>query len=177
MAEETIKTDIGQELNFWGARVFQRIINNFQKLDINRTAKGKGPEYTGNLRRSIWWTVHNAAGGNQSMIHFFFLNYGNFVQWGVGNGQKSWKIPPMNEMKAIPSPNSRRKAKPIIRSEIRYHLRWLQKRLAELYAYNGAFYIVKGISDGMADKSITEKWVRENEKELAKGLARVMNIK
>ena len=40
----------------------------------------------------------------------------------------------------------------------------------------GAFYIVKGISDGMGDKSITERWVREHEKELAQGLQRVMYI-
>lgn len=177
MAEEILKVDVSRELNYWGARVFQRIIRNFRKLGINTQKGQKGPEYTGDLRRSIWWTVHKAAGGNQAMIDFFFLNYGDFVQWGVGAGQKSWNVPPMGGMQAIKAPNSKRKAKPIIRSEIRYHLRWLQRRLAEEYAFNGAFYIIKGLADGMADRSITEKWIKENEKELAQGLSRVMGIK
>lgn len=176
MAEEIIKTDISQELNFWGARVFQRIIRNFSTLDINQNPGEKGDRFSGRLRRSIWWTVHNAAGGNQAMIDFFFLNYADFLQWGVGGGQKAWSVPPMHGMKAMQAPNSKRKAKPFLRSEIRHHLKWLQRRLAEQYAYNGAFYIVKGISDGMGDKSITERWVREHEKELAQGLQRVMYI-
>lgn len=176
MAERPIEVDISQELNFWGARVYQRIVQNFQTLDINTTEGGKGKGYTGDLRRKLWWTVHKAAAGNQAMITFFFMKYGDFLQWGVGNGQKSWKIPPMTGMKAIPAPKSKRKAKPFLRSEIRHHVRWLQKRLAEQYAYTGAFYIVKGIADGIGDKSITEKWVREHQKELAQGLGRVMGI-
>lgn len=173
MAEELKGVDISQELNYWGARVYQRILKNFETLKINRQPKDG---YTGNLRRSIWWTVFNAAGGNQAMIQFFFLKYGDFVQWGVGNGQKRWPVPRMTKMEALQSPDSRRKAKPFIRSEVRHHVTWLQKRLAEQYAYNGALYIVKSLADGAGDRSITEKWVRENEKELAKGLTRVMGL-
>lgn len=177
MAEELKGVDISQELNFWGARVYQRILKNFTTLDINHTKGGKGPEYTGGLRRSIWWTVYNASGGNQAMINFFFLKYGDYLQWGVGKGQKKWPVPAMSKMESLKAPNTKRKAKPFIRSEIRHHVGWLQKRLAEQYAYNGALYIIRGLTDNMGDKSITERWVKENEKELAKGLGRVMDIK
>lgn len=173
MAEELKGVDISQELNYWGARVYQRILSNFTKLRINQTPKDG---YTGGLRRSIWWTVFNAAGGNQAMIEFFFFKYGDYLQWGVGSGQKKWPVPRMTKMEPLQAPDSKRKAKPFLRSEIRHHVGWLQKRLAEQYAYNGALYLVRGLTYDM-DKTVTERWIKENEKQLSQGLAKVMGIK
>lgn len=173
MAEELKGVDISQELNYWGARVYQWILKNFATLNINQKPKDG---YTGGLRRSIWWTVYQAAAGNQAMIEFFFLKYGDYLQWGVGNGQKKWPVPRMTKMESLSAPESKRKAKPFLRSEVRYHVGWLQRRLAEQYAYNGALYIVRGLTYNM-DKSVTERWVRENESALSQGLARVMGLK
>lgn len=166
MPSKDFEVKLSDELNFWAARVFDKIKKNFVALDINRTPEGKGPEYTGDLYRTMWWTVYNAAGGSNAMITFFYLRYGDFVQWGVGTGVKIWEVPSMTDMVPIKHPDSNRKSKPYFRSEIRRQAKWLLKRLAEQYVYGGNFYIVKGLADSVGDTSITENWIRQNETEL-----------
>lgn len=166
MPSKDFEVKLPDELNFWAARVFDKIKQNFLALDINRTPGGKGPEYTGNLFRQTWWTVYNAAGGSKAMITFFYLKYGDFVQWGVGTGVKKWDVPKMTDMVSIKHPESNRKAKPFLRSEVRRQAKWLLKRLAEQYVYGGNFYIVKGLAEGIGDTSITQRWIDQNKDEL-----------
>ena len=166
MPAKDFEANLPDELNFWAARVFDKIKKNFVALDINRTPGGKGPEYTGQLFRTMWWTVYNAAGGSKAMITFFYLKYGDFVQWGVGTGVKAWPIHAMTDMVPIKHLTKNRKSKPFLRSEITRQAKWLLKRLAEQYVYGGNFYIVKGLADGVGDTTITQKWIDQNETEL-----------
>lgn len=162
--------NLNDELNFWGARVTKRILGNFDRLDINKTAGGKGKHYTGELYRNIWWTVHNAAGGNTAMITFYFMHYARYLEIGVGKGNKKTTIPPMTTMEPIARADSNRKAKPFLTSEIRLHLRWLSERLFSQYLYAGSFYVIRGLADGLGDQDITRKWVEENREELTEGV-------
>lgn len=170
--------NLTQELNLWGARVFEKIKRKFSPLYINKSTE-RGNGFTGNLYRTMYWQVFNAAGGNKAMIQFFYLKYGDFVQWGVGSGQKSWKIPSTGgeNIPPIKAPNSNRHAKLFLRREVRYHTSWLQKRLLEEYGFESSLYIVRSFAEGMKDPSITEKWIKENQDLLTKGFLDLMNIK
>lgn len=168
---EDFEVNLSKELNFWGARVTQRILSNFDRLDINKTAGGKGKKYTGNLYRNLWWTVHNASGGSKAMIQFYFMYYAPYLELGVGGKDKYVPIRQMTRMEQIERPDgSKRKAKPFGTSEIRLHLYWLADRLFQQYRFGGTFYIVKGIADGLGDQSITRKWVEENREELTEAV-------
>lgn len=165
--------NLAEELNYWGARVTERIRSNFDRLGINKTPGG---EFTGDLYRSIWWTVHTASGGSEALIEFYFLHYAGYVQTGTGAGAPRFNVPQMNTMEAIARPDGqRRKAKPFLRSEIRLHLRWLADRLFHEYRFGGSFYIVKGIAEGMGDPSITQQWVADHADELSQGLRNHIN--
>ena len=164
------EVNLPEELNLWGARVTKRILSNFDRLKINKDAdESKG--LTGDLYRSVWWTVHNAAGGNQAMIEFYYIYYGGYVQTGTGKGAPRIDLPQMTGMKPVDRPDGHpRKAKPFLRSEIRLHLRWLADRLFQQYRFGGTFYVIKGIADAIGDPTITQRWVEEHRDELTKGL-------
>lgn len=100
------------------------------------------------------------------MITFFYLKYGDYVQWGVGTGVKKWNVPKMTGLVYIKHPESNRKAKPYLRSEVRRQAKWLIKRLAEQFVYGGNLYIVRGLADGVGDESITKRWIEQNKDEL-----------
>lgn len=179
MPTKDFEMNLSQELNLWAVRVFTRIRRKFLDFDINMTADGKGPRYTGDLYRRMHWEVHNASGGNPALIQFFYMKYGDFVQWGVGGKVTKWDVPQLSGKDAGPikHPVFDRKAKPYLRREVRYHSRWLLKRLAEQYAYFGNLYIVRGLSEGMGDPSIMNKWIDENRDMLKKGFLDMMGIK
>lgn len=159
---------LSEELNFWGARVTQRILSNFDRLGINKE-KRKG--YSGDLYRNVWWTVHNASGGNAALIKFYFMHYAGYVQTGTGRGAPRIDLPQMSRMAPIPRPDGKkRKAKPFLRSELRIHLRWLSDRLFQEYRFGGTLYIVKGIAEAIGDPSITQQWVADHADELSEGL-------
>ena len=92
MATKDFEANLTQELNLWAVRVFTRIRRKFIDYFINRHPDEEHG-YTGDLYRKMWWTVHEAAGGNKAMITFFYLKYGDFVQWGVGGKVKKWPVP------------------------------------------------------------------------------------
>lgn len=176
MATKDFEINLPQELNLWAVRVFKRIRERFINFYISRGEQG---EYTGDLYRKMWWTVHNAAGGNQALIQFFYLKYGDFVQWGVGGKVKKWNVPPLagKDPRPIKHPQYNRKAKPFFRREVKYHANWLLKRLTEKYAYFGNLYLVRGLADGVGDRRITEKWIEENKDMLTKGVLDMMGFK
>lgn len=174
---EEFDPNLKEELTIWAIRVFDRVKKNFITFNINRMKGEKGPGFTGNLYRTIHWTVHNAAGGNQAMVDFFYMKYGDFVQWGVGWDQKSWDIPQTNEMGPITAPNGRRKAKQFLRREVKYHARWLLKRLLEEYGYRGNLYVIRGMSEGMGDPKIMEQWIEENKDALTRGAISISKVR
>lgn len=171
------EVNLPEELNYWGARVTQRILKNFDKLNINKE-KDEKHNLTGDLYRSVWWTVHNAAGGNQAMIEFYYIYYGGYVQTGTGKGAPRIDLPQMTGMKPVDRPDGHpRKAKPFLRSEIRLHLRWLTNRLFQQYRFGGTLYVVRGIADAVGDQSVTRKWIADHKDELTEGLVNYANGK
>lgn len=164
---QDIFQNLEKELEFWAARVANKIKRNFYTLDINTRPGGKGKAFTGDLLRNIYWKVHSAAGGNAAAIEFFYLRYGKYVELAVGNGLKSIPLPAMTKVEQIARPDgASRKAKPFLSSEIRHHARWLQKRLFEEYMYAGSIYITSGFYEGLQDPSETQKWIATHQKEL-----------
>lgn len=165
--KQDIFTNLEKELEFWAARVVNKIKKNFYTLDINHKAGGKGPQFTGKLLRNVYWTVHSAANGNAAAIEFFYLRYGKFVELAVGGPLKYIPIPSMTKMEQIARPDgAKRKAKPFLSSEIRHHTKWLQKRLFEEYMYAGNIYIVSGFYEGLQDPEETRRWIHTHQKEL-----------
>lgn len=163
---DDFQAKLPDELNFWAARVAEKVRKNFFTLSINRKPGQKGRRYTGDLYRSVYWTVHSAAGGNQAYVDFFYLKYGQFVEWGVGGHVKYTPLPEMQAMKPINREGTTRKAKPFMRSELRFHIRWLRERLFDQYNFAGTFYLLKAFADALGDQSITDQWISEHRAEL-----------
>lgn len=185
MATKDFEVNLKQELEIWSARVLQRVLTKFDALNINRTVnKKKG--YTGDLYRTMYWEVYKASGGNKAMVQFFYMKYGDFVQWGVGRkfgdgeGQKAWSIPAVGgkDVAPIQAASGRNYfAKLFMRREVKYHARWLLKRLAEQYSYFGNLYIVRGLSEGVGDPAVMKNWIAENKDMLSKGILDWADIK
>ncbi|MBQ4589093.1 MAG: hypothetical protein IJA95_07385 [Bacteroidaceae bacterium] len=178
MADKEFEVKLPDELNYWAARVFMKVKKNFEDFYINRVAEGKGRGYTGDLYRKLWWTVHRAAGGNQALIQFFYMKYGDFVQWGVGGHVKKWPVPQLKgkDVEPIKHPRFNRSAKPFIQREMRYHLDWLSKRLTEQYGYMGNLYIVRGATNGTENREAMDKWISEHKKDLSEGFLKFANF-
>lgn len=197
MPTADFEINLSKELNLWAVRVFNKIKRNFVQYRINKGEKSTDDGYTGDLYRSMWWTVHAGAGGNPAFIKFFYMKYGDFVEWGVGSrfddprrrgpepkGQGLWDVPPITDSGqgpiGYPEPYNKRGhryySKPWLRREVRYHTKWLLKRLTEQYAYWGNLYTVRSLADGVGDKSITEKWIAENKDMLTKGFLDMMGF-
>ena len=163
---QDIFDNLERELEFWAARVLNKIKKNFYALGINTEPDGRG-YFTGNLMRNLYWKIHSAAGGNQAAIEFFYLRYGKYVELAVGYGLKHTHLSQMTRMEPIARPDgAKRKAKPFLSSEIRLHAKWLQKRLFEEYMYAGNIYIVDGFYEGLQDPSETKRWIATHQKEL-----------
>lgn len=186
MPTKDFDLNITHELNLWGARVFERVKKKFVDMEINRTVN-RADGFTGDLYRTLHWEVHTAAGGSKALVQFFYMKYGDFLQWGVGRqygdkrwpkGQKKWNVPPLGGRNAGGIPHSqypKYKSKPFMRREVTHHVRWLIKRLAEQYAYFADMHIIRGLAEGMGDPSITRRWIEENRELLSddlKGLAK-----
>lgn len=188
MATKDFESKLEEELNLWAVRVFKRIRKNFVDYQINMVANKK-EGYTGDLFRRMWWTVHTAAGGNKAMISFFYLKYGDFVQWGVGrkfgdprwpNGQKLWDIPMAKSAERSPIKQTEGfnyAAKPFLRREVRYHMDWLGKRLAEEYGYFGAFWLERSLTEAPMSSSKTKTWLKEHMWELPQDFLDMFDIK
>ena len=188
MASKEFESKLEEELNLWGARVFDRIRRNFADYHINRVANRK-EGYTGDLYRRMWWTVHNAAGGNKAMISFFYMKYGDYVQWGVGRkfgdprwpqGQKLWDIPAVKSAEKSPIPQVdgfNYASKPFHRREIMYHLDWLKKRLAEQYGYFGSYWLERSLTEQPMSPENTRKWLKEHMWEFPQDFLDMFDIK
>lgn len=188
MASKDFESQLEKELNFWAIRVFKRVQDNFIDYQINMVAKKK-EGFTGDLYRRMWWTVYNAAGGNKAMISFFYMKYGDFVQWGVGRkygdprwpeGQKLWPVPAASGKGKAPIPQVegfKYAAKPFLRREVMYHLRWLAKRLAEQYGYFGAYWLERSITAQPMSVDKTRSWLKEHMWELPQDFLDMFDVR
>lgn len=188
MASKEFESKLEEELHFWAVRVFDRIKKNFVDYSINRATDRKNG-YTGDLYRRMWWDVHNAAGGNKALISFFYMKYGDFVQWGVGRkygdprwpeGQKLWNVPPVTGKGKEPIKQTEGfnyASKPFLRREIMYHLSWLTKRLAEQYGYFGQYWLERSLTEAPTGLERTRRWLKEHMWELPQDFLDLFDVK
>lgn len=71
-----------EALEQWAANVIRRWI---KEMDYQAVTDSR------ELERSLKYKVYNAAGGDQTKIVFTLLNYGRFIDLGVGRGEKYTK--------------------------------------------------------------------------------------
>lgn len=91
------------DLHYWAEHVREQMFERFNKQGVWPFSGGPYGEYSGlnqkRKKQGKWWStgaaakqlfakVYNAAGGDTAKIEFFYLNYLDFVQWGVGKGRK-----------------------------------------------------------------------------------------
>lgn len=137
-------------LHYFAIDTTKKILKNFQLLEISSPYHPKKKPFTGNLYRSIYWQVQNNAGGNQTAVRFYFLNYARYLEMGVGWGVKYSRIPAITAelgLRPIPRDGGRRMAKPFLMSEIRLHTRMVLEKLAAKYAFEGGMYILSTLAD------------------------------
>lgn len=69
-------------LDTWAANVIYRWTKEMEYQNISDTSR---------LASSLRHKIHNASGGDKTKIVFTLLNYGRFVDLGVGRGEKYTK--------------------------------------------------------------------------------------
>lgn len=69
-------------LHRWAASVIKRWIKEMEYQNVTDSDK---------LMKSLKYKIYNASGGDQTKIVFTLLNYGRFVDLGVGRGEKYTK--------------------------------------------------------------------------------------
>lgn len=136
---------------------------------------GKHGRIPGTMRRSIYWAIYNATGGDEYKIKFWMEAVANYVELavqGAGNAtvgadgrlkastSGGWRVRNGGLPKAINRKNYsgievnrvnsrgatlKRKAKPFIGGELRVHGRMLFERLVRDYAYVGNVLMASAI--------------------------------
>lgn len=145
--------------------IMKRIDKNMRRLGVSPYGDYKG---TGNLKRSVHWTVYNATGGDEAVIQFYMQNVSSFVELAVqgmrdhrtGKYVKGWSVangglpPAMTGQNYGPIHVGRtsasggvlkRKAKPFLSGELRVHGRMLFDRLIKDYGYIGNMLLVSSV--------------------------------
>ena len=145
--------------------IMKRIDANMRRLGVSPYGEYKG---SGNLKRSVHWTVYNATGGDEAVIQFYMQNITSFVELAVqgmrdrrtGRYVKGWRVangglpPAMTSSNFGPINVSRtstsggvlkRKAKPFLTGEMRVHGRMLFDRLVKDYGYIGNMLLVSSM--------------------------------
>lgn len=160
------------ELSNWGEQMIKRIRMNFNVQRIFNGSPTSGPyknfwivnearkgryHSTGSAfeDRNLYSTVHNGAGGNTDLIHFFFKHYLYFVDWGVGAGQDISEVPRESRInmkkryKEWRYPGDRQR-RPVIFGAIRGSRFYLGKILQDYWGKEAQLSILYGL--GFMDK-------------------------
>lgn len=121
---------------------YKRILSHMNRLGIHKT---------GQLKRSIHWTIWQSTNGDEHIIRFFYETYGKFVELSVQKGFKvtdygvDGKLPGQVTGSYFPSVTVdrknkegavlRRKAKPFIAGAARAHFKTLSRALINHYGF------------------------------------------
>lgn len=161
--------------------IMRRVEYNMHRLqigDYNLRAKknsGRDQRIPGTLRRSIYWQVFNATGGDEQKLKFWMDAIGQYVELAVqgggparngdghfvaGRAKKGWRVKdgglpsPIRRQNYGKVPMSRtntegrtlkRAAKPFLSGELRLHGRMLFDRLVRHYGYVGNVIIASAL--------------------------------
>lgn len=166
----------------WASKKVEKILYYFVEDTLNRVIDNMkiqkiglfNPNGTwdgvGDLERSIHATVVRNAGGNKTLINFFYLFYGKFVEVAVERNLKYVPLPAMTSKEAVERPDGgRRLGKGFLHSQIRRGVAHTLSRIAKMYTYSGAAAMWQTLNVG--DENVT----RKNELSL-EALARELGI-
>lgn len=78
--EKTTNKDMQVFLNWFVQNTTDKIFARMERLNIGDT---------GALRNSIRGVVYSNAGGNDWLVKFYYLNYGRFLEFGLGHNRGS----------------------------------------------------------------------------------------
>ena len=141
----------------WNKRSVQRFVAEFMEDTINRIKENffiqrigrHNPnahwESRGSLENSIYATVVNNAGGDMTLVRFFYYYYGSYVELAVQRAMPYSPIPEMASKEAVVVPGKSRLAKPAINSQIRRGANRLITRVGLEYTYVAAASFMWGV--------------------------------
>ena len=142
----------------WNDPLMAGYVNNFFVLltrDALRNMDRLGiKNYTGRLRRAIYWRTWSAAGGDVQMFTIMYQRYAKFVELALGEGHELVQIAEIGGPRwgPISRPDDKpRKAKPFITSEMRMQVRKFENMLISQFAFRGTAYILWGLQDKEAE--------------------------
>ncbi len=169
MAQKGIDQALEQghlDLEYWAEHVMQRIKLNFRYQRVwpfgwpgpyRGYANTKAAERsTGSAYKNIYTKVYAAAGGDTNRIEFFFNEYLQYVDMGVGRGQDLSELKARGKYKDAKKPltlHARwngmgdRQARPALMKELRHQLRRLQSILWAYYATQSQIVMLSVLDD------------------------------
>lgn len=149
---------VQERIHYFAKDTTEKILRNMAYMEIHphrSLSPSQKKKFTGDLKRSIHWTIVSTAKGDMTMVEFYYLFYGKFLEMSASGWLNdkygpvtSGKVPAMTDKSGVwvRTNGMRRpwKAKPFISSEIRRQAKRLLKRLAEQFAYAGGMQIFSG---------------------------------
>ncbi len=136
----------------WTDRTVDGYVRNFFPLLTKDALKNMDrlgiKNYSGKLRRAIYWKVWGAAGGDVKMFTLMYQRYAKFVELALGKDHELVQIAAIGgpRWRPIPRPDNKpRKAKPFITSEMRMQVRKFENMLLSQFAFRGTAYILWGL--------------------------------
>lgn len=158
------RKSVQKVLYYFMQDTLDRVMENIMTMKIG-THNPKATWDTGDLERSIKATVTMNAGGDEALVNFFYLHYGNFVQAAV-QGNTPWTyplpktdIPAMTSRDIVPRPDAEaikkkynlsgetRPAKPFLRSQALREAKRAHRRIGDIYIFAGYLAILRGVDD------------------------------
>lgn len=140
---------VRERIRYFAMDTTDQILANMHEFEVSPHKSKRN--YTGELERSIHWTIVNNAKGNMALVEFYYLYYGRFLElsasgWLSGPGKKypsigPGSVPEMQNKKGVQVGTRPWKAKPFITSQIRRNANKLLTRLAKQFAYQGGMSI------------------------------------
>lgn len=137
---------VQERIRYFARDTTEDILKNMAEFQVSPKRRDKN--YTGNLERSIHWTIVSKAGGDMMLVEFYYLFYGKYLEISASGwlndtyGPITPKmVPAMTDKTGVQVGKRPWKAKPFITSEIRRHAKKLGNRLAKQFAYAGGMKI------------------------------------
>lgn len=82
--ENAITKDMAQFLEWFCKNTTNKIFHRMDTLGI-----GESEGSSGALRKSIHAVIYNNAGGDDFLVRYYYLNYGRFIEMGLGHNRGS----------------------------------------------------------------------------------------
>lgn len=159
---------VKERLHWFAVDTTEKILKNMQEMAVypfRDVPDQYADKYTGRLERSIHWTIVNNAGGDSSLVEFYYMCYGRFLELSASGwllrkhgSITAGMVPEMTNKRGVQVGSRPWRAKPFINSEIRRGAQKLVRRMAKKFAYEGGMHIFHAVvtADGQrgADENL-----------------------